>query len=99
MTTGLRRAKLSHTILSNAVERLEMEQRFLTGTSGFCAFLALLTFGYAIVYPWSFFLTALFMGVSIAALIQLGEAREDYRVMAKRLERAELKLKEIKHKE
>lgn len=99
MTTGLRRAKLSHTILSNAVERLEMEQRFLTGVSGFCAFLALLTFGYAIVYPWSFVLTALFMGVSVAAIVQLGEAREDHRVMTKRLERAERKLNEITNKE
>lgn len=99
MTTGLRRAKLSHTILSNAVERLEVEQRFLTGLSGFCGFLALLTFGYAIAFPWSFVLTALFMGVSVAALVQLGEAREDHRVMIKRLERAERKLNETTNKE
>lgn len=99
MTTGLRRAELSRSILSNAIERLEMEQRFLTGVSGFCAFLSLLTFGYAIVYPWAFILTALFMGVSVAAVVQLGESREDHRVMAKKLERAERKLKEIKHKE
>lgn len=99
MTTGLRRAELSRSILSNAIERLEMEQRFLTGVSGFCAFLSLLTFGYAIVYPWAFILTALLMGVSVAAVVQLGESREDHRVMAKKLERAERKLKEIKHKE
>lgn len=99
MTTGLRRAELSRSILSNAIERLEMEQRFLTGVSGFCAFLSLLTFGYAIVYPWAFILTALFMGVSVAAVVQLGESREDHRVMAKKLARAERKLKEIKHKE
>lgn len=99
MTTGLRRAELSHTILSNAVERLEMEQKFLTGLSGFCAFFALLNFGYAIVYPWSLFLTALFMSVSVAALVQLGESREDHRVMTKRLERAERKLNETTNKE
>lgn len=99
MTTGLRRAKLSHTILSNAVERLEMEQRFLTGVSGFCAFLSLLTFGYAIVYPWAFILTALFMGISVAAVVQLGEAKEDHRAMTKRLERAERKLNSITNKE
>lgn len=99
MTTGLRRAELSHTILSNAVERLEVEQRFLTGLSGFCGFLALLTFSYAIAFPWSFVLTALFMGVSVAALVQLGEAREDHRVMTKRLERAERKLNETTNKE
>lgn len=99
MTTGLRGAELSYRILSIAVERLEVEQRFLTGLSGFCGFLALLTFGYALVYPWSFVLTALFMGVSVEAVVQLGESREDYRVMTKRLERAERKLNEIKNKE
>lgn len=97
MTTGLRRAQTSYAILLNATSKLEAEQRFLTGLSGFCSFFALLTFGYGIVFPWSFILTALFMGVSVAAMIQLGESREDHRVMSKRLARAERKLNEIKH--
>lgn len=99
MTTGLRRAQTSYAILLNATRRLEAEQRFLTGLAGFCAFFALLTFGYGIVYPWAFFLMAGFIGISVGALVQLVESKEDHRVMSKRLERAERKLNETKHKE
>ena len=97
MTTGLRRAQTSYAILRNAKSELEAEQRFLTGLIGLCSFFALLTFGYGIVYPWAFVLTAMLISVSLVALAQLGESREDHRAMSKRLERAERKLNEIKN--
>ena len=99
MTTGLRRAKLSHATLFNAVQRLESDKRFYAGLSGFSAFSALLAFWYRMVCPWSLFLVAAFIVFGLASLIQFLNASKDHQVMAKRLERAERKLNEIKHKE